>query len=207
MLIPSFTLDTLQSCAETQPRTRNRQKKLLRAVLFFASQLPLLTVVLESAGCSSPPPTQWPGTSRESYVDAPAKDAVQPVAHVTPGVAPEVLAALVAATDQPYPSQGHSPPDYRIQVFVDPDALPIYRNWSTDSTFPIGTRLIARHFPRIDEPAGRTDVPLYVMHLDSTGWNYGAITQKGVGVQVATEICHDCHRQAAAPPVFGLPNR
>lgn len=164
----------------------------------------LLALIL--AGCT-PAPMARPG-----YSSTPAAEpAARPTAALPPslpgarGIDPAVFARLVAATDQPYPSQGHEPPAYLVQVWVNPEALDSYRHWAVGSSLPVGTWLLAKHHLRRPPPNTDPAVPIYSLYRDTGGWRYGAITPLGLRIPVQEGVCHDCHTQARADGVFGPP--
>jgi hypothetical protein len=179
-----------------------------RAIWVFTSQLTMLALAAQGRGCASPPPTQWPGASTgEGREPVSNPSSAPPVVTSAPTLAPELLSTFVAATDQPYPSQGHHPPRYVVQVLVNPEAVEAYRNWTSGTALPPGTWLVSRHRHNSDLSASRGAPPLYTMHLEASGWVYGALTDQGTSLPTATEVCQDCHSQAPRAPVFGLPTR
>jgi hypothetical protein len=172
----------------------------------FTTQKTAGLLVILCHGCSSPKPTQWPGASTGTNVDRNlTQPTVAPAVERVRAVTPEFLSSLVTATDQPYPSQGHEPPNYLVQVLVNPEAVQRYRNWSLEASLPPGTWLVARHSYRANPPPTREGLPLYTMYLEPKGWVYGAVTAEGWKIPVVAEVCHDCHTQARAQSVFGLP--
>jgi hypothetical protein len=181
------------------------ETKPMASWVFTSWQTTLLLVTL-CHGCTSRQPTQWPGGSTGTSADAAVTQTRSDTAIERPrGIASEVLASLVTATDQPYPSQGHAPPNYLVQVLVNPEAVHQYRNWSTHAALPTGTWLVARHTYRSNPAPNPKPLPLYTMYRETAGWVYGAIDEEGIRIPVATEVCHDCHTQARAQSVFGLP--
>jgi hypothetical protein len=171
--------------------------------LVFTSRLTALLLGTLCYGCSAPKSTEWPGVS--AGPGAPPSNnvlATPPTDDRPIVIAPERLATFVTATDQPYLSEGHQPPNYLIQVLVNPEAVQQYRNWSPYSSLPMGTWLVARHRNRLNPP-NDADPPLYTMYRRSSDWLYGAIDASGRSVPVVAEVCHDCHTQARAQSVFG----
>lgn len=123
-------------------------------------------------------------------------------------IEPETLAALVLASEEAYESQGHAVPNYQVQVFVSPEAVALYRDWSLGSSMPSGIWIVARHSWRgsaVTAPSSNVTPPSYVMHRTPSGWTFGAIDPKGRRIPADQGVCQDCHTQAKADSIFGPP--
>ena len=161
----------------------------------------LLALVV--AGCSATKTTTWPGAStpengRDQALTVPTPSANARAPRV---LDPALLASLVTATDKPYLSQGHEPPNTLVQVWVNADFVAAYRAWNEGSKLPPGTWLVARH-----SRSGGELSPVFYAHGEESGVRFGVADAEGYALPFAREVCQDCHTQARAESVFGVPD-
>ena len=97
-------------------------------------------------------------------------------------------------------SDNHNPFNWEVRVRLTPAVLAAYRNWHAGQTMPDDTWLVAEHRDSHDSrPTG-----YYFAHKANGAWQFGAASPDG-WLLPADSRCAQCHFEATADSVFGLP--